>query len=170
MVDIAEKLFPNVWTMLAQLIATGIIFLLYRRYVHKPVMAWLDRQTQEFLKAQNYAEEVEEKALIREQELQADFQKQVEHMHRAQELMKQEAQAEREEILKRAQAERLQLLEQADAQIEREKIAMLDEVEAHIMNLAVNVTERTLENYQYDEEDVFSSLEKELEKVSHETD
>lgn len=169
MVDIAEKLFPNLLTLLTQLAATGIIYLLYKKYVHEHVMAYLDKQAAELSAAQNYAKEVEEEAAKKSNALDADYEKRTEQLRRSEELMRKEAQQEREEILKRAEEEKEVILRSARIEIDKDREALLREVERHVLDLAVNVTERTLESYSYDEEELFKVLESEMEQMSHET-
>ncbi len=169
MVDIAEKLFPNLLTLLTQLAATGIIYLLYRKYVHEHVMTYLDKQAAELNAAQNYAKEVEEEASVKSQELDAEYEKRIEQLRRSEEMMRKEAQQERAGILRRAEEEREALLRNAQIEIEKDREALLREVEAHVLDLAVNVTERTLESYSYDDEELFKVLESEMEQMSHET-
>lgn len=169
MVDIAEKLFPNLLTFLTQLAATGIIYLLYRKYVHEHVMNYLDKQVVELNAAQNYAKEVEEEATEKSKELDAEYEKRIEQLRRSEEMMRKEAQEERAEILRRAEEERNLLLRNAHLEIEKDREALLKEVENHVLDLAVNVTERTLESYSYDDEELFRVLESEMEQMSHET-
>src|SRR5690625_3995716 len=102
MIDIAEKLFPNLLTLLAQLAATGIIYLLYRKYLHQPVMNYLDKQAEELNEAQNYAKTVEEEAQVKTQALEKEHQEEVERLKRAQQAMEVEARKEREKIIEQA--------------------------------------------------------------------
>lgn len=169
MVDIAEKLFPNLLTFLTQLAATGIIYLLYRKYVHEHVMNYLDKQADELSKAQNYAKEVEEEATVKSKELDAEYETRIEQLRRSEEMMRKEAQQERAAIIRRAEEEREHLLRNAHIEIEKDREALLREVEKHVLDLAVNVTERTLESYSYDDEELFKVLESEMEQMSHET-
>lgn len=169
MVDIAEKLFPNLLTFLTQLAATGIIYLLYRKFVHEHVMNYLDKQADELSTAQNYAKEVEEEATAKSRELDAEYEKRIEQLRRSEEMMRKEAQQERAEILRRAEEEKENLLRNARLEIEKDREALLREVEKHVLDLAVNVTERTLESYSYDDEELFKVLESEMEQMSHET-
>ena len=168
MVDIAEKLFPNLLTLLTQLAATGIIYLLYKKYVHEHVMAYLDKQAAELSAAQDYAKEVEEEAAKKSNALDADYEKRTEQLRRSEELMRKEAQQEREEIIKRAEEEKEVILRSARIEIDKDREALLREVERHVLDLAVNVTERTLESYSYDEEELFKVLESEMEQMSNE--
>ena len=169
MVDIAEKLFPNLLTFLTQLAATGIIYLLYRKFVHEHVMNYLDKQADELSTAQNHAKEVEEEATAKSRELDAEYEKRIEQLRRSEEMMRKEAQQERAAIIRRAEEEREVLLQNAQIEIEKDREALLREVEKHVLDLAVNVTERTLESYSYDDEELFKVLESEMEQMSHET-
>lgn len=168
MIDIAGKLFPNLLTIITQLAATGILYFLYRKYVHEHVLNFLDQQADDINRAQLYAEEVEEEALEKSKQLDAEHQKRLEQLNRSQQALLKQAQLNRESILKQAEAEKDALLADARVQIEKEKQIMLKEVEAHVLDLAVTITERALENYSYDEDEAFDALELELEQMNHE--
>lgn len=169
MVDIADKLFPNILTILVQLAATGVIYILYRKYVHEHVMNYLDKQAAELNRAQLYAEEVEDEAEQKSQALQAEHEEKTEQLRKQQEMMRKEAEQEKEIIIQRAEAERNTMLEQAQNEIQKDRAALLTEVEQHVLDLAVDVTEKTLGKYSYDEEEIFRALESELEQMTNET-
>lgn len=168
MVDIADKLFPNLLTLLTQLAATGIIYLLYRKYVHVHAMNFLDKQVEDLNRAQLFAEEIEEKAEQKESKLAAEYEVKAEQLRKSQERMRQEAERERQEILKRAEAEKELLLSEAQVEINKDREKLLREVEEHVLDLAVLVAERTLERYSYDEGELFQALETELEQMNYE--
>ena len=169
MVDIAEKLFPNLLTFLTQLAATGIIYLLYRKYVHEYVMKYLDKQAADLNAAQNYAKEIEEDATRKSKFLDDEYKERLEQLRRSEERMRKEAEQQREKILRRAEEEREVLLRNAHIEIEKDREALLREVEKHVLDLAINVTERTLESYSYDDDELFKVLESEMEQMNHET-
>lgn len=169
MFDIANKLFPNILTLLAQFAATGVIYVLYRKYLHEPVMSYLDQQAEELNEAQNFATTVEQEALEKEKQLEVEHQEKLEALRRSQQAMKREAEQEREKVLKQAQEQRKQIMEQTELEIEKKKIALLKEVEDYVLELAVDVSARTLENYSYDEDELYHSLEVELEQMHNET-
>lgn len=169
MVDIADKLFPNIITILVQLAATGVIYLLYRKYVHEHVLNYLDSQAEELNRAQLYAEEVEQEAEAKAQSLEEEHKQKAEQLRKQQEMMRREAQEEKEMIIERAEAEKASILQQAQRQIEKDRAALYTEVEEHVLDLAVNVTEKTLEKYSYNEEEIFQALESELEQMNDET-
>lgn len=170
MLDIADKLFPNLLTLLAQLAATGILYLLYRKYLHQPVMDYLDRQAEDLNEAHHYARQVEEEAQVKTQELELEHQKQVERLKRTQEAMEAEANRERDKIIEQAEYEKEIMLEQAQNEIEIQRAELIAEVEDYLLEVALQLTERTLENYDYDETEVYHSLEVELEQMNNETD
>lgn len=169
MIDIAEQLFPNLLTLLTQLAATGIIYLLYRKYVHTHVISYLDKQTAELNRAQNYAKEVEIEAEKKAQTLEEDHQKKISQLRQTEQLLRKEAEAERQLILKRTAEERELMLEEGRNEIEKNRIQLLQEVEKHVLDLAVTLTEKTLEHYTFDDEELFKVLEAELEQMHNET-
>jgi|SRR5690625_566347 F-type H+-transporting ATPase subunit b len=169
MLDIADKLFPNLLTLLTQLAATGVLYLVYRKYLHQPVMNYLDRQAEELNEAQNYAKSVEEEAQVKTQALEKEHEEKVEQLRRAQQAMEAEAERERDKILEQAAYEKELMLEQAQNEIEIQRAELIAEVEDYLLDVALNLTERTLENYEYDEAEVYQSLEVELEQMNNET-
>lgn len=170
MVDIADKLFPNILTLLTQLGATGVIYLLYRRYLHEPVMNYLDTQAKELDEAQSLADNVEKKAVVKEKELELEHQRNIEALVRSEEALKRESQKQREEILRQAEERRQLMLEQTKVEIEKQKQAMMAELEEYILETAASVAERALENYSFNEEEMYNSLTAELEQMHNETD
>lgn len=170
MFDIADKLFPNILTLLTQLGATGVIYLLYRRYLHEPVMNYLDTQAKELDEAQSLAENVEKKAVVKEKELELAHQRNIEALARSEEALKKESQKERAEILRQAEERRRLMLEQTEVEIEKQKQAMMAELEEYILETAASVAERALENYSFNEEEMYNSLAAELEQMHNETD
>src|SRR5699024_2753378 len=169
MIDIAEKLFPNLLTLLAQLDATGTIYLLYRKYLHQPAMNYLDNQAEELNEAQNYAKTVEEEAQAKTQAFDTEHQAEDERVERAQQAMGGEARKENEKIIEQATNETELMPEQAQNEIEIQRANLIAEVEDYLLDVALNLTERTLENYDYDETEIYHSLEVELEQMNNET-
>jgi F-type H+-transporting ATPase subunit b len=50
MFDISEQLFPNLITILVQLCATGVIFIMYKKYLHQIVLDFIDKKADAFQK------------------------------------------------------------------------------------------------------------------------
>ena len=169
MIDIADKLFPNLLTFFTQLAATGIIYLLYRKYLHEPVMDYLETQAEKLNEAHIFAEQVEEEAEVKSKELEEEHRQQVDRLKRTQEAMETEAKRERDRILEAATHEKELMLEQAQNEIEIQRAELITEVEDYLLQVALQLTERTLENYDYDETEIYHSLEVELEQMNNET-
>lgn len=169
MVDIADKLFPNLLTFFTQIAATGIIYLLYRKYLHEPAMDYLGGQAEKLNEAHIFAEKVEEEAVLKSKELEEEHRQQVDRLKRTQEAMETEAKRERDRILEAATHEKELMLEHAQNEIEIQRAELITEVEDYLLQVALQLTERTLENYDYDEAEIYHSLEVELEQMNNET-
>ena len=101
--------------------------------------------------------------------LEKEHQEEVERLKRAQQAMEVEARKEREKIIEQATHEKELMLEQAHNEIEIQRANLIAEVEDYLLDVALNLTERTLENYDYDETEIYHSLEVELEQMNNET-
>lgn len=163
--DIASKLFPNLLTLLTQLLATGILYLAYRKYVHQPVMDFLSRQAEEIDQARQVAHQVEEGASRRQAELEANYQADQARLAQAKEAMVEEARAKGEEIIQEAQAERDYLISQAYEEIRQARLDMERELQEEALDLAVGVTQKTLEGYELDEDILYLDLARQLERT-----
>lgn len=166
MIDIADKLFPNILTLLAQLAATGVLYVLYRKYVHTPVMSYLNRQAQELQEADQLAAKVEEDARQRQAQLELEFKEEKEKLMQEHERQLKESLRQRDAIIHEAHQEKQHIIQQGQLEIEQNRQAMLKEVEEESLNIAVDVAQRVLENYSYDQADIVQGIQKELEKVS----
>lgn len=168
MVDIAEKLFPNLLTLLTQLASTGVLYWLYRKYLHEPVVEFFDRQANKMTEAEDYAEEVQKRAEENEQEVAEQRQASLQQIETTKSKMMEEAERQRQELINQANEEKGQIVEDGRRQIEDERTKMVTEVEDHLVTVAMLMSQRALENYEVSDEQSLHSLEKELEKVLHE--
>lgn len=164
MFDIAEQLFPNLLTLIVQLSATGVIFLIYRKYLHKPVIDLMDR------KANEYHEEVLKAESLRNehQKLQEKFKEEVNSqtslLNQQKKAIQLELEKLRAEIIDETNQEALQIKAQALKNIELERINMIKEVEKHVVDVSAMMVEKVLEGYTFDEQQLLVSLEREVEK------
>lgn len=167
MPDILDKLVPNLQTMLVQLVATFIIYLIYRKFLHEPVVNYLDSRADKMREAEIYAEKVEEEAKARQEELKAEHKKALENVERLREQTLKEIAEEREHLLEKARSESDRIIERANEQIEASRDSMMEEVEEHAIDLAANITKRALQGMNVSEEDSLKSLEAEMNRVMH---
>lgn len=165
-IDIAQKLIPNLMTMAAQLAATFVIFLMYKKFLHTPVQAYLDARAQKMNDdlADAQALKLEGKALrdqarIAQQEL---FTK----TKGLEEQMLLSAEKERKAIIDSAQDEILAQRAQNERQLKLEREAMELAARSQVLDLAVMINQKVLEEKEFDHSEVLKGLEKALE-TSH---
>ncbi|AMC93731.1 hypothetical protein AOC36_06960 [Erysipelothrix larvae] len=163
MFDIAQQLFPNLMTILVQLCATGVIYVLYKKYLHLPVLKIMDKKAESF---QAEYRDIE----IMKQEQEQLFQQ----FNRERELQKQQLVDQKEKLLEEIDVLRQQrileikeesehILNQAAISIAQERNEMLDDLEKHIIEVSTMLVEKVLEGYTFNESEILISLEKELE-------
>lgn len=165
MVDILDKLMPNLQTLITQLIATGIIFLIYRKFLHQPVLNFLDKQKEGLREAELHIEAVEEEAKKREEALKKEREEAVASFERMRKVSRQEISDEREKMLAEARAESERITAQANERIEQAREEMVKEIEEYALQLAVSVNKRVLSDIDVSEEATLSSLQKEMDRV-----
>ncbi len=163
-IDIVEKLFPNLLTIATQLAATFVIYLLYKKFVHVHVLAYLAKRQQFMDAATLAAAEAEQAAKAQQADLQVQRQAM---LAKITELEKQlQTQAEAEYQAKLAQAEQLisQQKAAALADIEAEKRKMQVEIKQFASELAFDMSKKVLAGYQVSDEFLLNSLKDQLER------
>lgn len=165
MVDIFSKLMPNLQTLITQLIATGIIFLVYRKFLHQPVLNFLDKQADDLREAERHVEAIENEAREREEALNKEREEAIESLERMRKNSRQEISEEREKMLEQARAESERITAEANERIEKTREEMMKEVEDYALELAVSVNRRVLSDMDVSEEATLSSLQKEMDRV-----
>lgn len=169
MPDILNKLIPNPMTVLVQLAATFIIYLIYKKFLHQPVVDYLDARAKEMKEAEGYADKVEQDAKKRQEQLKAEHKKALENVERLRAQTIKDIDSEREKLLNNAHAESDRILQRASEQIDASREAMIKEVEDHALDLAISITKRTLQDVDVNEEETFKSLEAEMDRVLDES-
>lgn len=165
MFDIKELLFPNIITVLVQLSATGVIFLLYRKYLHEPVLKILDKKADAYQEA--YLEV--ERLKVQQKEEREQFERerivQAETLEKSREMMLKEIEETKDKLLKETNQEIDRMKVLAERSISREKERMLEEVEAEVLDIAYAMTQKVLEGYRFDEHEMLNALEKEMDRT-----
>ncbi len=164
MIDIAGKLFPNVLTLLTQLCATGVIFLMYRKFLHQPVLRYLENRQrlieEEYKTAERLKESNSQQQQIISDELSAT-RKQTELLKYK---MIQEIEYERAFLLAEAQKEASAFIEDSRIVIERERQEMMDEIKQEILAAAIQLNEKVLSTVPLNENEIVYALERELQQ------
>ena len=143
-IDIQGNLFPNPLTMLTQLLATLIIFLMFKKFLWKPVKQILARRTQ----AMNDELEQAQQTRASAQAYLDQAQQEVEKARDAGRQIVSEARAEADELreatLRDADTKARRRLDAAEAEIAQKEREMRQELQDEVADLAILATERLL--------------------------
>ena len=163
-IDIVEKLFPNLLTVVTQLAATFVLYYLYKNFVHDLVMTYLKKQETKMDEANILAETTKEEAL----NLQADLKMQrvamLEKIAELEKQLKSKAEAEYREKLALAESQIASKQAEMLADIESQKRKMLAEIEEHAAELAFEMSKKVLSNYEMTDEVLLKALAEKLER------
>lgn len=143
-VDIQGQLFPNIYTLITQLGATFIIFVVFKKFLYIPVVNWLDQR----------AEKMQEDLVIAQQQKQLAF----EEVEKAKQLYQDnvvagrnlisesqnQAQQEKQAILHAAKVEADAMLAQAKIAIENQRQELLVNINDEIVDVAMAATNKLL--------------------------
>ena len=143
--DIQGVLFPNVLTMLTQLCATIVLFLLCKKLLWKPARAILKERQDKMNADLDDARKLQEKA---NEDLESAKQKLEEARAKSGEIVesaKSEADNLRNEIIKSAKAEAKQKLDLADEQIEQKKKEAKQEIHDEMVEVALAAVSKLLD-------------------------
>lgn len=145
MKDIIHKLIPNVVTFCTQLGATFVLFLLYRKFLHRPVIEWLEKRAAFQLEKIENAKKLELEA----QSIKDDAQKYYEETISARQQLLNNAKTEaltiKNEIIQEAKESANLKLSRANSAIEVTKNEMLDTVKKEAIDIAIKATEKLLD-------------------------
>ena len=151
-IDVLENLMPNVLTVVTQLCATLVMFLLLKKFAWEPVkkiMAARSAYEQERLEE---AERLKQENM----ELRAQMDKQLADANRKAQETIQNAQLEgqrmKDTLVSEGRERSKQLIDEAEHSIKLERSKMLDEMHEEILDAALSATEKML-NDRLDAED-----------------
>ena len=161
-IDIAGKLVPNIITMVVQLLATGVIYLLYRKYLHEPVHKYLTERADLIESELTEAEALRIDSEHKQTKAVQEYQEAMEKIKAIEAQMIQDAQAQKKAIIASAQTE----IDRREAQLEQdyqeERAALYREAQQYVLEVAVDVNRKVLENMTIDDSQMIDALEKEM--------
>lgn len=143
-VDIQGQLFPNIYTLLTQLGATLIIFIIFKKFLYKPVVDFLDARAEKMQEDLLLAQRQKQLADVELENAKKHFQEQVKKGKQLIESSVAQAHLEKEEILKAAKLEAAHTLSQASLEIENQKIELQSELNKQIVDVAMSATTKLL--------------------------
>ncbi|MEG0593266.1 MAG: F0F1 ATP synthase subunit B [Coprobacillus sp.] len=143
-IDIASKLFPNITTMIIQLLSTGVLFLLFKKYLWTTVQDYFAKRA-DFIETQmNEAAIANEKAkqLMVESETQA--RQSASEYRDIVERAKNDALKLRDQIIVDAKKEATSKIEQAQKEIEADRQQAKEEMREEMVNIAIEVASKVI--------------------------
>lgn len=164
MFDIAGQLLPNLLTISVQLCATGVIFLVYKKYLHKPVLEIMDRKADDFQKAYKDVEKMKEEQIELTKKFEEEKEELIRNLQIQRQAMVDETSKLRETMIKEASDKADSFYSDAHHTIEKERIEMLSDLQNHVVSVSSQMVGKVLEGFEFDEGQMVSALEKELEK------
>jgi len=140
------KLGIDLWGLLWQLVAFGLLVYVLHRFLYKPTLRVIDERAE---KVRRSAEDAE-RARRRAEEAEESFRRAMDEARRkSQEVIAEATRASqkvREEILEEAKQESARMIHEARAQIEAEQRQALVAVRDQVADLAVDIARRVLQN------------------------
>ena len=151
--DVQGALFPNLLTMLAQLCATLVLFLLCKKLLWKPARKILDERRTSMNKsltdAKKYKEEANEELNKAKSELELAKKESVDIISNA----RNEAENLKKDILDDANKAASLKIEDAEKRIEQKHEELKDEIKEEIVDVAMSAVKKLLNEKMTDEDD-----------------
>ena len=122
MPDIAGKLFPNLTTLIVQLLSTGVLLLIFKKFLWKNVMEYFAKRADYIESTINEAKEMNEKAST--------------NLETAEKV--------RQQIIDQANEEARAKIEQAQKEIETEKKQAQVDMKQEIVDVAIEVATKVM--------------------------
>lgn len=143
-IDILGSLIPDPITMLAQLMATGVLLLLFKKYLWVPVSEFLEKRAEVAQEALIEADRAKENAQSMREQAQQQLQDAATKAQNIIERSENEAKKIREQLLTQAQSQAKQKIDQADQQIELQRKQMKMGIHKEIVDVAMLASERLM--------------------------
>lgn len=165
MFDIAEQLFPNIVTIFVQLCATGVIYLLYRKYLHQKVLIIMDKKADDFQTEYTQIEAMKKEQQLLEEKFNKEKSLQRETFDLLEKQMMDNIENTRKKMLLEVENEMICLKEKTKKELEEEQYTLLKSLEKQTVTIASQMVAKVLEGYTFDEEQIIKALESEMKQL-----
>lgn len=145
MPDIASKLFPNVTTIIIQLLSTGVLLLVFKKYLWVPVQNYFAKRAEFIEGTVNEAKDMNEKARALMEESEEQARQAAVQYREIVNLAKEDALKTKATIQEQANQEYKAKLDQARREIEAEKAAMKQEIVEVAIDVATKVMNKEMD-------------------------
>lgn len=144
-INIDAKLFPNLFTMITQLLSTGVLFYFFKKFLWGPLQTYLGKRA-EFIESNiNEAKDMNAKAKIHMEESEQLAKASALEYREIVEKAKQDAQTQASRIIDEAKETASHRLEQAEKQIESEKEKAQTEMRQEMVEIAMEATKKVVQ-------------------------
>ena len=143
-IDVASKLFPNMTTLIVQLLSTGVMFLIFKKFLWTTVQEYFAKRA-DFIESQmNEAKEMNAKAKEFMLDSETKARESAKEYRDIVEKAKQDALSTRDKIIDDAKKEVSLKVEQARREIEAEKAQAKEEMVTIAMEVATKVMNKEM--------------------------
>ncbi len=144
-IDVLSQLMPNILTVITQLCATAVLFLLMYKLAWKPVRKILETRSEYEQSRLTSAEEMKK----RNEELNAEASQEIEEASiQAQQIIaraQEEGQKLKDSLIDEGKQKSRQLVEEAQRNITLEKNKMLEDMHEEVVEIALSAAEKMLQ-------------------------
>lgn len=143
-IDIAGKLFPNVTTLIVQLCSTGIMLLIFKKFLWVPVQQYFAARADYIESTINDAKDMKEKAIVHINEAEKQAREAALQYHVIIDQAKEEGQKQKQKIVDEAQKEARSKIEQANKEIEAEKAEARAAMKEEMVDIAMDIATKIM--------------------------
>jgi len=144
MPDIAGKLFPNLTTLIVQLLSTGVLLIIFKKYLWKYVMQYFAKRADYIESTIQDANEMNEKASANLEVAQKQAREAAAKYREIIDQAKEDGQKVKQQIVEDANKEARQKIEQAQREIETEKQQAKEDIKHEIVDVAIEVATKVM--------------------------
>lgn len=150
-IDIASKLFPNITTLIVQLLSTAVMLCIFKKFLWKPIQIYFEKRADFIEGTVNDAKDMQLKAKTLMEESEKQSREAAKEYRNIVEQAKEDAGKTRDRIIEEANEEAREKLERASKEIEAEKQAAKANVKNEIVDIALEVATKVM-NKEMDKE------------------
>lgn len=143
-IDIAGKLFPNITTLVVQLCSTGIMLLIFKKFLWVPVQEYFAKRADYIESTINEAKDMKEKAIVHINEAEKQARDAALQYHAIIDQAKEEGQKQKQKIVEEAQREAHNKIEAANKEIEAEKVLARAQMKEEIVDIAMEIATKVM--------------------------
>jgi len=144
MPDVAAKLFPNITTVIVQLLSTGVMLFLFRKLLWNYVLDFLNQRADAIEKNMTDAKEAKDQALVYLEKSEKQAQEAAKQYRDIVNQANEDAKAIKQQALSDAQAQAQDKLEQARRAIESERAQAQSQMKEEIIGVALDAATKVM--------------------------